>query len=109
MGEDLVTVMAERHAATWSRHERDPWLLLHGGAPEHGNRSDDTWPRVAAFEHARHDLDRLISDSQSMGLPVPSPIARRRLQTVLRSVLANNSVYPTITYDHADEVLMAEW
>lgn len=101
--------MDERHAATWSRHHRDPWLLLNGGTADSSRKTVDTWPRNAAFEHARHDLDRLVDDSRALDLPVPSDAARRSLQAILRDVLATNSVFPTITFDPSDEILMAEW
>lgn len=67
------------------------------------------WPdESAALEYAKGRLDQLKTEYAEMGLTTPVPVAEERMLQVLRSVLAPDSVFPTMSIDD-DGSVIAEW
>jgi hypothetical protein len=67
------------------------------------------WPvAVPAYRFARGQLARLTTEHLEAGLEKPSDIAYHRMLHVLRSVLSEDSVYPTMSIDQ-DGGVIAEW
>lgn len=61
-----------------------------------------------AYVYARAQLVRLRAEHRSLGLPIPNKVASTRMLTVLKSVLAEDSVYPTLSIDDEGGIV-AEW
>jgi hypothetical protein len=70
--------------------------------------SEDIWPSTDAFEYAVQQLIAAVQQHAEHQLTPASPAAARRMLTVLRHVLAADSVYPTVSIDE-DGALIAEW
>lgn len=94
--------LALRYPEKWKQDEPTGWLLSTGRT----ERAD--WSRPAAFVHAADELNLLEHQLVSLGQEVPSALAKVRFLSVLRDVLAADSVYPSVSLD-ADGSLIAEW
>lgn len=67
------------------------------------------WPvAVPAYRYARSQLARLTSEHAEAGLQGPSDVAYHRMLHRLRAVLAEDSVFPTMSIDE-DGGILAEW
>lgn len=67
------------------------------------------WPvAVPAYRYSRGQLSRMAAEHSETGLGAPSDIAYHRMLHVLRSVLAEDSVFPTMSIDE-DGGIIAEW
>lgn len=67
------------------------------------------WPVAApAYRYARGQLVRLAAEHVEAGLEPPSAVAYHRMLDALRAVLAEDSVFPTMSIDE-DGGIIAEW
>lgn len=67
------------------------------------------WPvAVPAYRYARGQLARLVVEHEEAGLEAPSAIAYVRMLHLLRAVLAEDSVFPTMSADEEGGII-AEW
>lgn len=71
--------------------------------------SGPEWPvAVPAYRYARGQLARLAAEHVEAGLETPSDIAYHRMLHGLRAVLAEDSVFPTMSIDEEGGII-AEW
>lgn len=90
-----------------------PGRSLINYAPAGSRRAADhhapEWPvAVPAYRYARGQLARVAADHIEAGLEPPSDVAYHKMLHVLRSVLAEDSVFPTMSIDDEGGVI-AEW
>ncbi len=95
----LVAYLAPSQPKTY--RTVSPHAVEHPHAPE--------WlVAVPAYLHGRSQLARVTTEHLEAGLKAPSDIAYHRMLHVLRAVLAEDSVFPTMSIDD-DGGIIAEW
>lgn len=72
----------------------------------HPVQKPQAW-KSPAYAHASHELQALASDLAEIGDVVPDARARFALLAILRDVLAENSIYPSLSSDCEGGLL--EW
>lgn len=73
------------------------------------HRHDAEWPApMPAYDYARSQLASLIQQHTEVGLAIPNAATVGQMGRVLRDVLAEDSIYPTLSIDE-DGGLVAEW
>lgn len=106
MGEADVTVQViGRHDAAWEREMPTVGLVFLTSGP---SARESSWPRSRAYEHAKRELAGLDVQLAQSGQSGPTRTSRMRMLQILRDVLANDSVYPSIS-DDGEGGLVAEW
>lgn len=84
-----------------------PQTYRAGASRDHGHGSEWLAP-VPAYRYARGQLARLAAEHSVTGLEAPSDVAYHRMLHALRDVLAEDSVFPTMSIDD-DGGIIAEW
>ncbi len=65
-------------------------------------------PVAPAYRYARQQMSSVQAEHRSLHRPGATNEAQRKMLDVLREVLADDSVYPTISIDE-DGIVIAEW
>lgn len=96
-----VTVAYMTLGETQTRRAGDTRAIDHSHGP--------AWPvAVPAYLYARGQLARLATEHAVAALEAPSDVAYHRMLHVLRAVLSEDSVFPTMSIDEEGGIL-AEW
>lgn len=118
-GKRSVYAQAARRSQRRGEAQRVDAYLSVGGGARRGHRKavpdailerrDRDWrPVVPAYDYARSQLRTLQQQHADLDLPPTAPEANSRMVRLLRDVLAEDSVYPTMSIDE-DGGIIAEW
>jgi hypothetical protein len=98
-----------RDAAVTYMAPGQPQMYRAGAARIMDHAHGPEWPvAVPAYRYARGQLARAAAEHVAEGLEAPSDVAYHQMLHALRAVLAEDSVFPTMSIDEEGGII-AEW